>query len=88
MVAVFGFAPRAVVLGWAVLVAFLLIGELGPLLGLNHWVMDVSPYPHVPKLPGGDLTAAPLLWLVAVTVALTVVLTVAGLVGLRRRDIG
>lgn len=81
--AVFGLAPRAVVAGWAALVAFLLLGELGPLLGLSPWLMDLSPFAHTPRLPGGDVTAGPVLWLLAVAT----VLTVTGLVGIRRRDL-
>jgi ABC-2 type transport system permease protein len=57
--------------------------ELGSALNLSHWVTDISPFSHVPKLPGGTFAAAPLLWLLLVAVALTA----AGLAGLRRRDI-
>jgi ABC-2 type transport system permease protein len=47
-------------------------------------VLDVSPFTHVPKLPGGAFSAEPLLWLTAVTLGLAA----AGLAGLRRRDVG
>ena len=57
---------------------------LGASLQLSHWVLDVSPFTHTPKLPGGMVSAAPLVWLSAIAVALPVV----GLLGLRRRDIG
>lgn len=83
VVAAFGFVPRAAAVGWVALVVFLLIGELGPLLGLDPWVMDISPYAHVPRLPGSELTAAPLVWLALVAA----VLTAAGLAGFRRRDV-
>jgi ABC-2 type transport system permease protein len=82
-VAAFGLAPRAVTAGWAALVAFLLLGELGPLLRLPQPLMDLSPYGHTPRLPGAPLAAAPLLWLLAVAA----VLLVAGLAGFRRRDL-
>jgi ABC-2 type transport system permease protein len=81
--AAFGLAPRAAVAGWAALVAFLLLGEFGPLFELPQSVMNISPYAHVPRLPGGDFTAVPLVWLVLLAAALTA----AGLVGFRRRDV-
>jgi ABC-2 type transport system permease protein len=83
-VALFGLVPRLSTLTWAGLVVCLLLLELGAVLGLSQWLVDVSPFAHVPKLPGSQVTAAPLLWLSAVAAALTG----AGLVGLRRRDIG
>jgi len=84
-VAVFGLAPRmAGPAGWTVLGVIALLTVVGPTLRLPQWVMDISPFTHVPKLPGGSFTAAPLVWLSGVAV----VLTVTGLAGLRRRDLG
>jgi ABC-2 type transport system permease protein len=82
--AAFGLVPRLVVLGWVALVGFVLLGELGPLFDLSQAVMDVSPFAHVPRMPGGDFAAGPLLWLTAVAA----VLIAAGLGGFRRRDVG
>jgi len=82
--AAFGLVPRFAAVAWGALVLFLLITELGPMLRLDQWLLDVSPFTHVPRLPLADLTVAPLLALVAVALAFAV----AGLVGLRRRDIG
>ena len=84
VVALFGLAPRFVALGWAALAAFVLAGELGALLGLSRWVMDLSPFAHVPRLPGAPFSPTPLVVLTAVAIALTV----AGLAGLRHRDVG
>jgi len=56
----------------------------GQVLQLSHWVLDISPFTHAPRLPGGTVSAVPLLWLGLVAVALTV----AGLAALCRRDIG
>jgi len=81
-VAAFGFLPRFTALGWAALVAFLFIGELGPLLRLSQWVMDLSPFAHLPKLPGGVVSATPLVWLSVVAIGFAA----AGLVAFRRRD--
>jgi ABC-2 type transport system permease protein len=82
-VALFGLVPRLATLAWGAVAAFLLLTELGAFLGLNKWAVDISPFTHVPKLPGGTVTAAPLLWLTAVAAALAV----AGLAGLRHRDL-
>ncbi|MBV9380243.1 MAG: ABC transporter permease [Streptosporangiaceae bacterium] len=83
-VLLFGVLPSlSVAGGWAALGVVLLIGLFGQVLSLSHWVMDISPFTHVPKLPGGTVAAAPLLWLCLAAV----VLGAAGLAGLRRRDI-
>jgi ABC-2 type transport system permease protein len=84
VVAAFRLAPRFFVAGWVALAGFVVLGELGPLVGLSQWVLDISPFAHVPKLPGGAFSPAPL---VALT-AIAALLGAAGLVGLRRRDIG
>jgi ABC-2 type transport system permease protein len=83
-VALFGVLPRFMAFGgWAVLAACALIEEFGRPLRLSKRVLDLSPFAHVPKLPGGDVSAAPLLWLALVVVALATV----GLLGFRRRDV-
>jgi ABC-2 type transport system permease protein len=57
---------------------------LGPTLRLAQWIQDISPFTHVPKLPGGAVSAVPLAWLALIAV----LLAAAGMAGLRRRDIG
>lgn len=82
-VAAFGLAPRWTQLGWVALAAFVLIGELGPLLHASPWVLDLSPFAHTPRLPGADLAVGSVAGLLAVAAALLVV----GLAGVRRRDV-
>src|SRR6266487_123583 len=83
--ALFGLAPKASVAGsWTVLGVVVLMLFLGAILQLPNWLMDISPYTHLPKLPGGTVSAAPLIWLCVTALALAA----AGLAGLRRRDIG
>ena len=62
----------------------LLLAEIGPLIGLGQWILDISPFAHVPKLPGGEASAAPFVWLTLVAAAIAA----AGLAGFRRRDVG
>jgi ABC-2 type transport system permease protein len=83
-VVLFGLLPRASVAGaWTVVGVLVLIALFGQVLRLSQPILDVSPFTHVPKLPGAAVTGTPLLWLSLVVVALTAV----GLTGLRRRDI-
>jgi ABC-2 type transport system permease protein len=82
-VALYGVARRAAPIAWVVLVATFLASEIGPLLNLPRWVRDLSPFTHVPNLPGGEVTAGPLLALLAIAAALIAV----GLWTLRRRDL-
>lgn len=82
--AIFGSAPKIVYAAWALLAAFVVVGEFGSLFNLPERVMDVSPFVHAVVAPGGSVTATPLLVLVALAAAL---LAAAG-VTFRRRDIG
>jgi ABC-2 type transport system permease protein len=82
--ALFGLTPRLAGLTWAALVLCLIALEVGEILNLSQWVVDVSPFAHVPKLPGADFSATPLIWLTVLAAALTA----AGLASFRRRDIG
>ncbi len=82
--AVFGLVPRMVAAAWGALGLFLVIGLFGQLFGLPGWMMDVSPFQHVPQMPVEGFSLGSTLALVAVAAALLAV----GFVGLRRRDAG
>ncbi|MFJ3622358.1 ABC transporter permease [Streptomyces iakyrus] len=77
-----GVLPRAAVAAWGVAGAVLLIGWVGPALDVPRAVLDVSPFGHLPKLPGGSMEWGP----VAVLTGVAVLLVAGGLAGLRRRD--
>ena len=62
----------------------MLLDIFGQALQLSQWVLDISPFTHVPRLPGGTVAAAPLLSLSVIALALCA----TGLAALRRRDIG
>ncbi|MFJ9704682.1 ABC transporter permease [Streptomyces sp. NPDC101234] len=82
-VVLYGLAPRLAPAAWGVAVAVLLIGWVGPALNAPQLVLDLSPFGHLPKLPGGKMAWPPVLTLLA----LATVLTASGLAGLRRRDV-
>ncbi len=84
-VALVGLLPGASVAGaWTVLGAVVVIDLFGQVLQLSHWVLDISPFTNAPRLPGGIVSAAPLVWLSLAALAFSA----AGLAALRRRDIG
>ncbi|GAA4663466.1 ABC transporter permease [Streptomyces youssoufiensis] len=78
----FGVLPKFTAVTWGVVGFVVAIGWLGPAMELDQSVMNLSPFGHLPKVPGGDITATPFLWMLLVTVGLLA----AGLAGLRRRD--
>lgn len=59
--------PRwAVSLSWAVMMGSLVVGPMfGPGLNVPTWAQDLSPFTHSPKAPAVEVTAAPLIGLVA-----------------------
>jgi len=80
-----GLLPRwSAAAGWTVLAFCGFIGVFGPVLDLPQAVLDISPFTHVPKVPGGAFSVVPLAWLSATALALAAVC----LAGLRHRDIG
>ncbi|MCX5170446.1 ABC transporter permease [Streptomyces antibioticus] len=82
-VLLYGTAPRLAPAAWGVAGAVLLIGWVGPALDAPRAVLDLSPFGHLPKLPGGTMEWSPVL----VLTGLAVLLVAGGLVGLRRRDV-
>ncbi|MDW6063864.1 hypothetical protein SAZ11_45265 [Streptomyces sp. FXJ1.4098] len=83
--ALFGLLPRlTATVGWGALALCFVLGQFGQALEFDQSVLDVSPFTHIPRVPGGDVAAAPLLWLLLTAV----LLTAAGLVRTRGRDVG
>jgi ABC-2 type transport system permease protein len=83
-VAAFGLLPRlAATVGWVALSVCLLLGQVGAALQLGQPLLDVSPFTHIPRVPGGSVTATPLV----VLTVIAAVLVGVGLAGFRRRDV-
>jgi ABC-2 type transport system permease protein len=82
--ALFGLWPRAVMAAWGAVALCGVVGLFGELFGLPSWMMDLSPFQHVPHMPAEGFAAGPILALTAVAAALVA----AGMVGFRRRDAG
>ncbi|MFI6864221.1 ABC transporter permease [Streptomyces sp. NPDC050421] len=82
-VLLYGGLPKAAAAGWGLVGLCLALGWIGPALDLPQPVMDISPFTHLPKLPG----AAGMEWgPVVLLTASAVVLVAGGLAALRRRD--
>ncbi|MEE1753489.1 ABC transporter permease [Streptomyces sp. SP18CS02] len=77
-----GAAPKAAPAAWGVAGSALALGWIGPALDLPRAVLNLSPFGHLPNLPGAEMVWAPALLLTSLAVALVA----AGLAALRRRD--
>ena len=77
-------AWESTVVAWTAMALAGVIAVFGPPLQWPPWMMDISPFTHTPRLPGGPVSAQPLLWLCVAALAIAT----AGLAGLRRRDLG
>jgi ABC-2 type transport system permease protein len=80
--ALIGFLPRFAAAAWGLLGAFLLLSLVGSALQWNDVVLGISPFAHLPRLPGGTFSPTPVVWLVVIAA----VAGVGGLAALRRRD--
>jgi ABC-2 type transport system permease protein len=83
VVLLYGLAPRLTFVAWVLLVGAVIVSELGALLEWPQWVLDASPFTHVPQLPAATMTWTP----VVVLMALAIAVTAAGALRFRRRDL-
>jgi ABC-2 type transport system permease protein len=77
--------PRwSVGLSWALVVGSIFVGPMfGPSLGLPTWLLDLSPFTHVPNAPAVAITVGPVVGLGLACV----LLGAAGALALRRRNL-
>jgi ABC-2 type transport system permease protein len=80
-VLLFGAAPRAIPVTWAIVGYGMVVGTFGPLLQLPDRLERLSPYAHAAELPLEPFTVLPVLLLVLISVAMAG----AGAVAFRRR---
>jgi ABC-2 type transport system permease protein len=78
-------APRwSAGLSWALVVASIVVGPMfGSSLGLPAWLLNLSPFTHVPNAPAAAVSATPVLALVVAGV----LLATAAALALHRRDL-
>lgn len=82
--ALVGLIPRATIAAWGAVAICFTIGLLGQLLGLPGWLMGISPFDRVPRVPAASFEILPLVVLGVVACGLGLL----GMAGLKRRDIG
>ncbi|CAM5636928.1 ABC transporter membrane-spanning protein [Streptomyces spiroverticillatus] len=79
-----GVVPSLTQAAWGLTGLCLAVGWIGPVIGAPDALLRISPFGHLPKVPGAEMAWTPVLALTAVAAALVG----AGLAGLRRRDVG
>lgn len=78
-----GCLPRATGFSWVVVVLGAIVLYFGGTLDLPQWVINLSPFSHVPQQPAADFDAVPLLGLAGTACAAMAI----GLIGIRRRNL-
>ena len=79
----FGLIPRLTALSWLALGLFVVIDLVGEFFKFDQWILNLSPFTHVPNLFAGDTVSTSIVWIFV----LAVVLMLLGLLGYKRRDI-
>ncbi len=80
----FSALPRfAAIISWAILAGCLLVIQLGAVLGLPSWAINLSPFSHTPSAPASNIALQPLY--ILTLIALSLIL--ASLIFFRRRDL-
>ncbi|MBM7580451.1 ABC transporter permease [Jeotgalibacillus terrae] len=78
-----GIKPGLTGLAWGYLIYSFLVVYLGGLLQLPDWPGQLSPFGHVPQIPGEEISWLSLMILTVISLALTIV----GLRGYQQRDL-
>ena len=78
-----GIVPRLAFLAWVGLAICVVVMFFGQVLNFPGWLIDVSPFSHLALTPAEDARWTP----VFVVALVALVLSVAGQVAFRRRDV-
>ena len=79
---IYGVLPRWSLAAWALVAWVFVAAMFGILLDLPQWLLNLSPFQHVPALPAASMSWPPIVVLTAIAAALIA----AGLAALDRRD--
>jgi polyether ionophore transport system permease protein len=79
----FGLIPRMASLSWVALALVVVIDLLGEFFDINQWILNFSPFTHVPRLLAGESVSGSLILLFVVAMALIF----AGICGYQLRDV-
>ena len=80
---VYGLLPRWSLAAWALVAWVFVAAMFGILLDLPQWLLNLSPFQHVPALPAASMSWLPIVALMTIAAALIA----AGLAALDRRDL-
>lgn len=84
IIAIYGIVPKFIVpISWGLFAASLLLVQLGSILKLPQFVMNLSPFVHLPALPASEFKLAPVLALLLVGM----VMSVLGIICFAKRDL-
>lgn len=81
--ALFALSPRLTSLAWVLIVALVLVTEIGAMLTWPDGIMNLSPFTHIPRLPAAEMSWTPMVALTAIAAGLTA----AAIARYRQRDL-
>ncbi|MDC3411940.1 ABC transporter permease [Terrihalobacillus insolitus] len=79
-----GYRPRITSFIWLYVVYSFIVLYMGGLFQFSEWIGKLSPFGHIPQIPLEDMTWMPIIMLISIAAAVTVV----GFIGYNRRDMG
>ncbi len=78
-----GWLPRYTSLAWGYLIYSFFVEYLGEMLKLPNWIVNISPFAHIPNIPAEEVRISVLI----IMLTTTLLLSLAGFVGYNMRDI-